>query len=136
VDYSTENMDIKIQIQRSNQERQLRANRARENQRELHPPPHAEPQTEKVNNDTEEPEIMDNRTHSSPPPNGKNTGAHGQAEGTLEVVPSPTYADISRKKVIDPSSSSEDEILERPAKRAGRKSRKEAREEEAERQKT
>jgi hypothetical protein len=57
-------------------------------------------------------------------------------EGTLEVVPSPTYADVARKKVTDPSSSSEDEILERPAKRAGRKSRKEAREEEAERQKT
>jgi hypothetical protein len=100
------------------------------------PPPHADPQTEKVNNDTEEPEIMDSRTQSSPPPNGKDTGAPGQAEGTLEVVPSPTYADIARKKVIDPSSSSEDEILERPAKRAGRKSRKEAREEEAERQKT
>jgi hypothetical protein len=100
------------------------------------PPPHVEPQAEKVNNDTEEPEIMDSRTHSSPPPNGKDTGAPGQAEGTLEVVPSPTYADVARKKVIDPSSSSEDEILERPAKRAGRKSRKEAREEEAERQKT
>jgi hypothetical protein len=79
---------------------------------------------------------MDSRTHSSPPPNGKDTGAPGQADGTLEVVPSPTYADIARKKVIDPSSSSEDEILEKPAKRAGRKSRKEAREEEAERQKT
>jgi hypothetical protein len=104
--------------------------------RSSNPPPHAEPQTERVNKDTEEPEIMDSRTHSSPPPNGKDTGAPGQAEGTLEVVPSPTYADIARKKVIDPSSSLEDEILERPAKRAGRKSRKEAREEEVERQKT
>jgi hypothetical protein len=100
------------------------------------PPPHAEPQTEKVINDTEEPEIMDSRIQSSPPPNGKDTGAPGQAEGTLEIAPSPSYADIAKKKAIDPSSSSEDEILERPAKRAGRKSHKEAREEEAERQKT
>jgi hypothetical protein len=100
------------------------------------PPPHAEPQTEKAINDIEEPEIMDNRIQPSPPPNGKDIGVPGQTAGTLEVAPSPSYVDIARKKVIDPSSSSEDEILERPAKRAGRKSRKEAREEEAERQKT
>jgi len=38
--------------------------------------------------------------------------------------------------VCDSPISSEDEIIERPAKRAGRKSRREVREEEAERQKT
>ena len=54
----------------------------------------------------------------------------------MEVAPSPSYADIARKKESESPSSSEDEILERPAKRAGRKSRREAREEEAERQKT
>ena len=79
---------------------------------------------------------MDNREQPSSPPNGKVTGEQGKTAGTLEVVPSPSYVDIARKKVLEPSSSSEDEILERPAKRAGRKSRKEAREEEAERQKT
>jgi hypothetical protein len=101
------------------------------------PSPQPGHQTKNPNKDTEEPEtITDNREKPSPPPNGKDTGELGQTTGTLEVAPSPSYADIARKKVLDPSSSSEDEILESPAKRAGRKSCKEAREEEAERKKT
>jgi hypothetical protein len=48
---------------------------------------------------------------------------------------SPSYADIIKKKPPEISGSSEDESFERPSKRAGRKSHKEAREEEAERQK-
>jgi hypothetical protein len=79
---------------------------------------------------------MDSREQPNSPPNGKDTGEQGKMARTLEVVPSPSYADIARKKVLEPSSSLEDEILERLAKRAGRKSRKEAREEESERQKT
>jgi hypothetical protein len=85
----------------------------------------------------EEPEAnMDSNEQSKPSPNGKGTEEQGKTAGTLEVAPSPSYADIARKKVLESPSSSEDEILERPAKRAGRKSRREAREEEAERQKT
>jgi hypothetical protein len=48
---------------------------------------------------------------------------------------SPSYADIIKNKPLEISRSSEDESLERPSKRAGRKSYKEAREEEVERQK-
>jgi hypothetical protein len=79
---------------------------------------------------------MDNREHPKSPTKRKYTGEQGQMVGILDATPSASYVDISRKKMIEPVSSSEDEILERPAKRAGRKSRKEAREEEAERQKT
>lgn len=48
---------------------------------------------------------------------------------------SPTYVDMTRKKTPKISGSSEDETSKRPLKRVGRKSHKEAREEEAERQK-
>ena len=48
---------------------------------------------------------------------------------------SPTYADMTRKKTPEISGSSEDETAERPSKRVGRKTHKEAREEEVERQK-
>jgi hypothetical protein len=79
---------------------------------------------------------MESSEQLKPPPNGKGTEEQGKTARTLEVVPSPSYADIARKKAVESPSSSEDEILERPAKRAGRKSRREATEEEAERQKT
>lgn len=49
---------------------------------------------------------------------------------------SPTYADVTKKKIVESSESSEEELFERSAKRPGRKSRKEKREEEAERLKT
>jgi hypothetical protein len=103
------------------------------------PMPQSGPQTEKSqlgNKRTRNNHGKQGTTKSPPPPNGKDIREQGQMAGTLEAAPSPSYADIARKKVLDPSSSLEDEILEKPAKRAGRKSRKEAREEEAERQKT
>ena len=71
----------------------------------------------------------DNNEQSKPSPKGKGNEDEGQMEVTPKVSPSPTYADIARKKILDSPSSSEDEILKRPAKRAGRKSRREAREE-------
>ena len=46
---------------------------------------------------------------------------------------SPSYADIAKKKQIDSPGSSGDDSIEKLSKKAGRKSRKEAREEEAER---
>jgi hypothetical protein len=101
------------------------------------PTPQPATQAEKLSKETEEPDIiMENRVHPKSPPKRKDTGEQGKTAGSLEAAPSPSYADIARKKIMEPVSSSEDEILERPAKRAGRKSRKEAREEEAERQKT
>jgi len=60
-------------------------------------------------------------------------------EAEIQVVASqgsplnPSYAEITRPKQTESAGSSEDETLERPTKRAGRKSRKELREEEAER---
>lgn len=48
---------------------------------------------------------------------------------------SPTYVDMTRKKTPEIARSSEDKTSERPLKRVGRKSHKEAREEEVERQK-
>jgi hypothetical protein len=65
------------------------------------PMPQSGPQTEKPNKDTEEPETtMDSREQPNSPLNGKDTGEQGQMAGTLEVVPSPSYADIARKKVL------------------------------------
>jgi hypothetical protein len=48
---------------------------------------------------------------------------------------SPSYAEIAKKKPPKNFESSEDESFERPSKRPGRKSHKEAREEEAKRKK-
>eukprot|EP00253_Pinus_taeda_P028094 PITA_28094 len=59
-----------------------------------------------------------------------------QREINLGSPLNPTYAEIIKKKPIESSSSSEDEVYERQSKKAGRKSRKEKREEEAERLKT
>eukprot|EP00253_Pinus_taeda_P007342 PITA_07342 len=49
---------------------------------------------------------------------------------------SPTYAEVTKKKIAESSESLEEELFERPLKRPGRRSRKEKREEEAERLKT
>jgi hypothetical protein len=43
----------------------------------------------------------------------------------------PSYAEMIKKKPMETFGSSEEESFERPSKRAGRKSHKEAREEEA-----
>ena len=51
----------------------------------------------------------------------------------IGVNASPSYADITRKKQVESSGSSEDDSIEQLSKKAGRKSRKETREEEAER---
>ena len=89
--------------------------------------PNKEVETEESNNDS----IEQDQTS----PSGKIKEVEGKQAATPEITPSPSYADIARKKIIDPLSSLEEEILERPAKREGRNSRREAREEEAERQK-
>jgi hypothetical protein len=58
-----------------------------------------------------------------------------QSGSPLGNSSSPSYAEMIKKKPLETSGSSEEESFERPSKRAGRKSHKEAREEEAERQK-
>eukprot|EP00253_Pinus_taeda_P013884 PITA_13884 len=80
-------------------------------------------------------------TEQEDPPQLKNIDS--QAPGnTSNPNPSnkssPSYADIikQKKKKIDNAGSSDDETFERPSKRVGRRSNKEAREEESERQKT
>ena len=55
--------------------------------------------------------------------------------GSLARVYSPSYVDMIRNKPLESSGSSEDETFERHLKKAGRKYLKEAREEEAKRQK-
>lgn len=59
-----------------------------------------------------------------------------QTEVTQGSPSNPSYVEVTRKKAIESSGSSEDETYERPSKRVGRKSCKEMREEEAERLKT
>jgi len=56
-----------------------------------------------------------------------------QVETAQQSPSSPSYADVIRKKLEESSGSLEDETFERPTKKAGRKSRKELREEEAQR---
>ena len=51
----------------------------------------------------------------------------------IGAIDSPSYADITKKKHIESSNSSEDDTFEQPSKKASRKSHKEARDEEAER---
>ena len=49
------------------------------------------------------------------------------------ATPSPSYAEIIKKKLVDSSGSSSEDSIEQIAKKEGRKSRKEVREEEEER---
>jgi hypothetical protein len=79
---------------------------------------------------------VERREHPKSPTKRKDTGEQGKMAGSMEVAPSPSYANIARKKMMEPVSSLEDEIFERLAKREGRESHKEAREEEAEIKKT
>jgi hypothetical protein len=58
-----------------------------------------------------------------------------QPENQVEGSSSPSYTDMIRKKPLEMSGSSEDDTFERLVKKEGRKSLKEAREEEAERHK-
>jgi len=58
-----------------------------------------------------------------------------QLDSPTGTSSSPTYAEMTRKKPPKTSRSSEDETFKRPSKIVGRKSHKEAREEEVERQK-
>jgi hypothetical protein len=76
---------------------------------------------------------QENQVQTEAPPLNKEGGAAIQVEASQGSPPNPSYAEITRKKQVDSSGSSEDETFERPSKRAGRKSRKELREEEAER---
>jgi hypothetical protein len=91
---------------------------------------------------TKEPEIPQNNTagvtkenqaHTEDPPINEEEGAPKQVEASQGTPPNPSYAEITKKKHVDSAGSSEDETFERSSKRAGRKSRKELREEEAER---
>jgi hypothetical protein len=71
------------------------------------------------------------QTETSPP--AKVGGKELQIEDNQGNPPNPSYAEIAKKNPEESSGSSEDETFERPSKKAGRKSRKEKREEEAER---
>ena len=66
-------------------------------------------------------------------PPSKDGGEATQFESTQGSPSNPSYAEVTRNKEVVSSESSEDETFERPYKRAGRKSRKEKREEDAER---
>ena len=79
---------------------------------------------------------QEKENHVETPPASKEGGGDIQIEATQCSPSNPTYAEITKKKVVESSESSEEEFYERPLKRAGRKSRKEKREEEAERLKT
>jgi len=65
-------------------------------------------------------------------PQANKDGGGAASPGASQGSPSiPSYADITKKKVAEPSNSSEEEIYERPSKRADRKPHKVVREEEA-----
>eukprot|EP00253_Pinus_taeda_P026917 PITA_26917 len=74
--------------------------------------------------------------HEEASPLSKEGGDDIQIEATQGSPSNPTYTEVTKKKAVQSSESSEEEFFERPTKRAGRKSRKEKREEEAERLKT
>eukprot|EP00253_Pinus_taeda_P004488 PITA_04488 len=79
---------------------------------------------------------QENEDHVEAPPSSKEGGVAIQIEASQGSPPNPTYAEVTKKKAVESSESSEEEFFERPLKRAGRKSHKEKREEEAERLKT
>jgi hypothetical protein len=79
---------------------------------------------------------QENVEQADTPPSNKEGGEPIQIEANQGSPSNPSYAEIARKKPVESSGSSEDETYERPSKKAGRKSRKEKREEEAERLKT
>eukprot|EP00253_Pinus_taeda_P024339 PITA_24339 len=75
---------------------------------------------------------QENEDHVEAPPS-KEGGVTIQIEASQGSPRNPTYAEVTKKKAVESSESSEEELLERPLKRSGRKSRKEKREEEAKR---
>ena len=70
---------------------------------------------------SELPSVGESRQDDNPSPNRAKTP--------------PSYAKITKKKLTDSSGSSDDDSIEQLSKKGGRKSRKEAREEEADKQK-
>jgi hypothetical protein len=80
----------------------------------------------------EEPEQQPNSTIED---KNMDETAHLQAESPRGASNPPTYIEMTRKKTPEISGSSDDETFERPSKRDGRKTHREAREAEAERQK-
>ena len=58
---------------------------------------------------------------------------HELHNSPIGLISSPSYAEILKKKLIDTCGSSEEDSIEQITKKVGRKSRKEVREEEAER---
>lgn len=79
---------------------------------------------------------QENEEQGDTPPSNKEVGEPIQIEANQGSPSNPSYVEIARKKLVESSGSSEDETYERQTKKAGRKSRKEKREEEAERLKT
>lgn len=77
--------------------------------------------------------LQENVEQADIPPPNKEGGEAIQNEANQGSPSNPSYAEIARKKPVESSISSEDETYERLTKKAGRKSRKEKREEEAER---
>jgi hypothetical protein len=90
-----------------------------------------EPSQNKIS--TKPPEILE----QSAPPHSHKEDKEVEEVTHLEVPqgsPSnPTYAEVTRKKSAESSDSSEEENFEQPTRKVGRKSRREARKEEAER---
>jgi hypothetical protein len=82
---------------------------------------------------TTDPENLD---QSDPPNSNKEEEETAHPEVPQGSPSNPTYADVTRKKPAESSDSSEEENYEQPTRKVGRKSRREAREEEAERLKT
>jgi len=73
---------------------------------------------------------------SDPPNSNKEEEELAHPEVPQGSPSNPTHADVTRKKPAESSDSSEEENYEQPTRKVDRKSRREAREEEAERLKT
>jgi hypothetical protein len=91
------------------------------------------PKEIEIQQNNQEGTANENQELTEAPPLNKDKGAENQVVAPQGSPLNPSYAEITRPKQPESAGSSEDETLERPTKRAGRKSRKELREEEAER---
>eukprot|EP00253_Pinus_taeda_P017979 PITA_17979 len=78
----------------------------------------------------------ENLDQNVPPISNKEDEEMAQLEVPQGSPSNPSYADVTRKKPAESSDSSEEENYEQPTRKVGRKSCREAREEEAERLKT
>jgi hypothetical protein len=105
-------------------------------------PSSSNPIQEKSSNNKESRQIKptttapENLDQSAPPNSNKENEEMAHLEVPQGSPSNPSYADVTRKKPAESSDSSEEENYEQPTRKVGRKSRREAREEEAERLKT